>query len=79
MYFLKYKSNTAEATEQFFSHCVAFVIIKGLISDNGSEFMSKEFKSLLTGHIKPRRHIRLVKMELMKKGGEHYSKYLDVC
>ena len=47
VYFLKQKSDTLEATEKFLSDTAPFGKIKRLRSDNGSEFTSKNFKSLL--------------------------------
>ena len=47
VYFLKQKSNTLEATEKFLSDIVPSGKIKQLWGKNGSEFMSKNFKSLL--------------------------------
>ena len=47
VYFLKQKSDTLEATEKFLSDTAPFGKIRRLRSDNGSEFTSKNFKSLL--------------------------------
>ena len=47
VYFLKQKSDTLEATEKFLSDTTPFGKIRRLRSDNGSEFTSKNFKSLL--------------------------------
>ena len=47
VYFLKQKSDTLKATEKFLSDTAPFGKIKRLRSDNGSEFTSKNFKSLL--------------------------------
>ena len=46
VYFLKQKSDTLEATEKYLSDTAPFGKIKRLRSDNGSEFTSKNFKSL---------------------------------
>ena len=47
VYFLKQKSDTLEATEKFFADVAPYGKVKRIRSDNGSEFMNKEFKSLL--------------------------------
>ena len=47
-YFLKQKSGTLEATEKFLSDTTPLGKIKRLGSVNGSEFTSKNFKSLLS-------------------------------
>ena len=47
VYFLKQKSDTLEATQKFLADTAPFGKIKRLRSDNGGEFVSKEFKSLL--------------------------------
>ena len=46
-YFLKKKSNTVQAMEKFLADCSPFGKVKCLRSDNGSEFMSEAFQSLL--------------------------------
>lgn len=48
VYFLKSKSDTIEATERFLADTRPYGEIKCLRSDNGGEFASKEFKSLMT-------------------------------
>ena len=47
VYFLKQKSDTAEATQKFLADTAPFGKIKRIRSDNGTEFTSKNFKSLL--------------------------------
>ena len=47
VYFLKQKSDTLEATEKFFADVAPYGKVKRIRSDNGGEFMNKEFKSLL--------------------------------
>ena len=47
VYFLKQKSDTLEATEKFLSDTAPFGKVKRIRSDNGTEFTSKNFKSLL--------------------------------
>ena len=58
-YFLKQKSDTVEATKKFLADVSPFgkvkclrsdLTIKRLRSDNGSEFISKEFEALLVNH-----------------------------
>ena len=46
-YFLKNKTDTVVATKQFLADCAPVGNIKRIRSDNGSEFVSKEFSSLL--------------------------------
>ena len=60
VYFLKQKSDTLEATEKFLSDTAPFGKIKRLRSDNGSEFTSKNFKSLLRKNAKKTRNERSV-------------------
>lgn len=47
VYFLKNKSDTVFATEKFLADTAPYGKIKCIRSDNGTEFMSKEFKALL--------------------------------
>jgi len=50
VYFLKDKSDTVEATERFLADSAPFGKVKCLRSDNGSEFTSRTYKSLLRKH-----------------------------
>ena len=50
VYFLKAKSDTMEATERFLADSAPFGKVKCLRSDNGSEYTSEAFKSLLKRH-----------------------------
>jgi transposase InsO family protein len=47
VYFLKQKSDTTEATEKYIADVAPYGKIKRLRSDNGGEFISYRFKSLL--------------------------------
>ena len=47
IYFLRQKSDTLEATEKFLADAAPYGKVKRLRSDNGGEFMSYRFKSLL--------------------------------
>ena len=47
MYFLKNKSDTVEATEKYLADTAVFGKVKCIRSDNGTEFTSHRFKSLL--------------------------------
>ena len=50
VYFLKNKSDTLEATERFLADSAPFGEIKCLRSDNGSEYTSRAYESLLRKH-----------------------------
>ena len=53
VYFLKNKSDATRATEQFLADTAPYCSVKQLRSDNGGEYISEEFKSLLfKNHIK---------------------------
>ena len=53
VYFLKNKSDAVGATEQFLADTAPYGTVKRLRSDNGGEYISEEFKSLLfKNHIK---------------------------
>jgi len=47
VYFLKQKSDTVEATKRFLADCAPYGCVKRLRSDNGTEFTSKQFDSLM--------------------------------
>ena len=47
VYFLKQKSDTLEATQKFLADVALFGKIKRIRTDNGTEFKSKNFESLL--------------------------------
>lgn len=47
VYFLKHKSEATMATEKFLADCAPYGIIKCIRSDNGTEFMSSAFQTLL--------------------------------
>ena len=47
VYFLKQKSDTIEATQQFLADVAPFGNVKRMRSDNGGKFMSKDFRNLL--------------------------------
>ena len=47
VYFLKQKSDTVEATQKFLADIAPFGKIKRIWSDNGTEFTSNQFQSLL--------------------------------
>ena len=47
VYFLKQKSDTVEATQQFLADVAPFGNVKRMRSDNGGEFTSKDFRTLL--------------------------------
>ena len=67
IYFLKQKSDTVEATEKFLADIAPFGKVKRIRSDNGTEFTSRKFKSLLRQNsinTKPVRHIPHTKMAL---------------
>lgn len=48
VYFLKGKSDTVRATERFFADIAPYGKIKCIRSDNGTEFTSKEFQSIIS-------------------------------
>ncbi|KIC01241.1 hypothetical protein OA88_15095, partial [Flavobacterium sp. JRM] len=48
VYFLKTKGDTIQATEKFLADIAPFGETKCIRSDNGTEFMSRDFQSLLT-------------------------------
>ena len=50
IYFLKHKSDTLRATEKFLSDCAPYGSVKCIRSDNGTEFTSNAFESLLIKH-----------------------------
>ena len=50
IYFLKQKSDTFEAAEKFLADVAPYGKVKRLRSDNGGEFSSQNFKSLLRKH-----------------------------
>jgi hypothetical protein len=50
VYFLKQKSDTTEATEKYIADVAPYGKIKRLRSDNGGEFISYRFKSLIRKH-----------------------------
>ena len=50
VYFLKSKDDTVEATKKFLADIAPFGNVKRLRSDNGGEFISKEFKQLMLDH-----------------------------
>ena len=50
IYFLKLKSDTFEATEKFLADVAPYGKVKRLRSDNGGEFSSQKFKTLLREH-----------------------------
>ena len=47
VYFLKQKNKTVRATEQFLADCAPYGKVKIIRSDNGTEFTSEDFSSLL--------------------------------
>ena len=47
VYFLKSKSDAPKALQQFLADCAPFGKVKRLRSDNGTEFMSQHFQSIL--------------------------------
>ena len=47
VYFLRNKSNTVDATEKFLADCSPYGQVKCIRSDNGIEFMSNAFQTLL--------------------------------
>ena len=49
-YFIKQKSDTFKATEKFLADCAPFGSVKCIRSDNGTEFTSSSFESLLVKH-----------------------------
>ena len=55
-YFLKQKSDTAEATKEFLADVFPFGKVKCLGSDNGSEFISKECEASCICHEKSAPH-----------------------
>ena len=50
VYFLKQKSDTVEATQKFLADAAPFGKIKRVRTDNGTEFTSHKFESLLRKH-----------------------------
>ena len=46
-YFLKHKNHALEATEKYLADVSAFGRVKCIRSDNGGEFVNKEFEALL--------------------------------
>ena len=49
-YFLRLKSDSTNALKQFFADSAPFGTMKRLRTDNGGEYVSEEFKVLLTDH-----------------------------
>ena len=81
-YFLKQKSDTFEATRKFLADVSPIGTVKCLRSDNGGEFISKEFENLLVSH--GIRHEKtaptpLIRMEQQREHGDPYLKWLVVC
>ena len=89
-YFLKKKSDTVEATKKFLVDVSPFgkvkclrsdLTVKRVRSDNGSEFISKEFEALLVSHgichesLLP---IHPIRMKQQKGAGTHYLRWVDV-
>ena len=50
IYFLRQKSDTLESTEKFLADAAPYGKVKRLRSDNGGEFISQGFKTLLRKH-----------------------------
>ena len=50
VYFLKYKSDTPKGIEQFLADSAPYGEVKRIRSDNGGEFVSKEFESILVSN-----------------------------
>ena len=50
VYFIKQKSDTVKATEKFLADCAPYGSVKCIRSDNGTEFTSGAFESLLIKH-----------------------------
>ncbi|KAL1263578.1 hypothetical protein QQF64_006317 [Cirrhinus molitorella] len=48
VYFLKSKADTVQATEKFLADIAPYGEVKCIRSDNGTEFMSRDFQTLLT-------------------------------
>ena len=48
VYFLRNKTDTINATKRFLADCAPYGTVKRIRSDNGTEFMNREFKELLT-------------------------------
>ena len=46
-YFLKHKNHALEATEKYMADVGVFGSVKCIRSDNGGEFVNKEFEALL--------------------------------
>ena len=89
-YFLKQKSDTVEATKTFLADVSPFgkvkclrsdLTVKRVRSDNGPEFISKEFEALLVSHgichekSAPHSPIR---MKQQRGTGNHYLRWVDV-
>ena len=51
VYFLKQKSDTVEATRKFLADSAPYGKVKRLRSDNGGEFINKDFKALMRANV----------------------------
>ena len=82
IYFLKQKSDTFEATEKFLADVAPYGKVKRLWSDNGGEFSSQKFKTLLRVSMQSdtkQAHLTLLTKTVLLKGhGEAYLIWLDV-
>ena len=78
VYFLKSKSDTVKAAEQFLAHSAPWGQVKSLRLDNGTEFTSSEFKQLLRRE-KIRHEASALysphQMEPLSDTGEPYSRW----
>ena len=81
IYFLRQKSDTLEATEKFLADAAPYGKVKRLRSDNGGEFISQGFKTLISMRFDTRLvpHILRIKTAHSKEHGGAYSAWLGVC
>lgn len=69
MYFLKAKNDTVKANKIFFADVTPYGIVKCVQTDNGTEFMGKEFQALLNKN-SIRRVLRTVFTTSKRHSGE---------
>ena len=82
VYFLKQKSDNVRATERFLAEISPYGSVKCIRSDQGTEFTSNAFESLLVKHslnMKCLRHIHHTKPVLLKEHGVQFLVWQGVC
>lgn len=79
VYFLKYKSDTVQATEKFLADTAQYGRVKRLRSDNALALVIKHCSAKMASSMRDLLHTHCTRMVLLNETGAHYLTLQGAC